>query len=242
MKRLGQVGRSKQVFLVDSSPLRKADPRAKLALCLGISLAVMLPLTRLAIFMVLLMIFLGWAKLLSRAGRQVWRLKWILLILFLFDWWLVSLAHAATVVTRLSLLAGIFVVFFHTTTTTELSLALEKLRIPHRYAFSIRIAFQSIAILEDEWHNILEAQKSRGAWQEKEGLWKAFKHVKDLVSLTVPAVVMATKKAWSITEAAYARGFDSPKRKPYRELTFQQQDWFYVLGISLMLLPLFLWR
>ena len=58
--------------MVEASPLRRADPRAKLALCLGASLAAMLPLQRLALFMGLYLLLLVWARLLPTAARQVW--------------------------------------------------------------------------------------------------------------------------------------------------------------------------
>lgn len=78
MIKLGTSGRTRQLALVQASPLRRADPRTKLALCLCASLAVMLPLERLAAFMVIYTVLLLWARLLPEAARQVWRLKWVL--------------------------------------------------------------------------------------------------------------------------------------------------------------------
>lgn len=228
--------------LIPESPLRAADPRAKLFMCLGFSLTIMLPLPRLLLFSALYVIFLWWGKVLSGALRQVWRLKWVMLVLFVFDWWLVDVTHAATVVSRLAVLTGTFTVFFGTTTTRELSLALEHLSIPHRYAFSLGIAFQSLGLLGKEWQAIKEAQSARGAWEKPEGLGAVFKNIKDWISLTVPAVVLTTKRAWSITEAAYARGFDSPRRRPYRSLTFQWWDWMLLSGLVLILAVLIFWR
>ena len=51
MIRLGTAGRTRALALIEASPLRAADPRTKLALSLCASLAVMLPLARLALFM-----------------------------------------------------------------------------------------------------------------------------------------------------------------------------------------------
>ena len=44
MIRLGPSRRAHALFLKEESPLRRVDPRVKLALSLGASLAVMLPL------------------------------------------------------------------------------------------------------------------------------------------------------------------------------------------------------
>jgi len=138
------------MVLVEDSPLRKVDPRTKLFISLAVSLVVMMPLERLAIFLGMYILFLLWARLLLPAAQQVWRLKWVLLLLFAFDWWLIGLDHAVLICTRLVLITGIFALFFSTTITRELGLALEKLRVPYRYAFSLSLAFQSLGLLDDE--------------------------------------------------------------------------------------------
>jgi energy-coupling factor transporter transmembrane protein EcfT len=48
----------------------------------------------------------------------------------------------------------------------------------------------------------------------------------------VPAIVLTTRRAWAITEAACARGFDSPHRRPYRRLAMGWLDWGLVAGIA----------
>jgi len=240
--RLGTAGRAHNLALVDRSPLRRADPRTKLALSLCASLAVMLDLKRLVAFMVLYVLVLLWARLLPEAARQVWRLKWVLLVLLLVDWWLIGLELGVIIVLRLILLAGAFALFFSTTTPGELRLALEWLRIPYRYAFSLSLAFQSVGLLDDEWRAIREAQRARGAWAPPTGWRHLGSWVRDLVSLSVPAIVMTTRRAWAITEAAYARGFDSPHRRPYRQLSMGRLDWLLLAGTSLVAATLVFWR
>jgi len=202
----------------------------------------MLPLERLAVVMLAYTLLLLWARLLPEAARQIWRLKWVLIGLFGLDWLLVGLDLAAAVTLRLILLAGAFALFFATTTPRELQSALEWLRLPYRYAFSVSLAFQSIGLLDDEWRAIREAQRVRGAWAPIQD-WKTIPtKVRDMVSLAVPAVVLTTKRAWAITEAAYARGFESPRRKPYHQLTMQRLDWLLLtVGIAAST-ALLLWR
>jgi energy-coupling factor transport system permease protein len=243
--------------------LRRADPRTKLALSLCASLAVMLPLEKLIVFMFLYVLLLLWSRLLTEAARQVWRLKWVLIVLFVVDWLFVNLELGVIITLRLILLAGAFTLFFATTTPRELRLALEWLRVPYRYAFSLSLAFQSLGLLDDEWRAILEAQRARGAWRpprsapergegravgwkralQLKALWRNLSaQVRDLVALTVPAIVLTTKRAWAMTEAAYARGFDSPRRRPYHRLRVGRLDWillFITIAISTTLL---LWR
>ncbi len=242
MIRLGTAGRTRNLALVEHSPLRRVDPRTKLALSLCASLAVMLSLEKLAVFMGLYLLLLFWARLLPEAARQVWRLKWVLLVLFSVDWIFVSLDLAVIITLRLVLLAGAFSLFFGTTTPGELRLALEWLRLPHRYAFSISLAFQSVGLLDDEWRAIREAQRARGAWSQPTGWQDLAARVRDLVALTVPAVVLTAKRAWAMTEAAYARGFDSPHRRPFRHLAMGWLDWL-LLAITLAAAAiLIIWR
>ena len=230
MIRLGTSGRARGLALVEDSPLRRTDPRTKLALSLCASLAVMLSLEKLAAFMVLYVVLLLWARLLPEAARQVWRLKWVFLVLFVVDWIFVSIDLAVIITLRLTLLAGAFTLFFSTTTPGELRLALEWMRVPYRYAFSLSLAFQSINLLAEEWHAIYEAQRSRGAFVGRSRRFSL--RVKDWVALTVPAIVLTTRRAWAITEAACARGFDSPHRRPYRRLAMGWLDWGLVAGIA----------
>jgi energy-coupling factor transporter transmembrane protein EcfT len=241
--KLGMSGRIHRVALVEHSPLRRADPRTKLALSLCASLAVMLPLEHLAVFMVVCVVLLLWGRLLPEAARQVWRLKWVLIPLFLFDWLVIDLYLAVIVTLRIILLAGAFALFVGTTTPGELRLALEWMRVPYRYAFSVSLAFQSVGLLDDEWRAIYEAQRARGAWVfEWSGGRRFVEQVRDLVALTVPAIVLTTKRAWAMTEAAYARGFDSPRRCPFRQLAMNRLDWLLLIGTVIVSTTLILWK
>ncbi len=228
--------------LVESSPLRRADPRVKLALSLCASLAVMLDLERLLASAGLYLVLLAWARLLPQAARQVWRLKWVLLLLFVVDWLFVSPYLAWIISLRLIVLAGVFALLFSTTTPAELRLVLEWARVPYRYVFSLTLAFQSVGLLDDEWRAIREAQRARGAWLPVAGWRNLVERVRDLVALAVPAVVLVTKLAWAMTEAAYARGFDSPHRRPYRSLAMSRLDWALLGSIVVVAAALLVWR
>jgi energy-coupling factor transport system permease protein len=212
-----------------------------LFLSLCASLAVMLPLEKIVVVLAVYALLLLWARLGAFALRQIWRLKWVLVVLFLLDWWLVGLDLAAIVTLRLVLLAGSFTLFFATTTPEEFRLVLEWLRLPYRYAFSVSLAFQSVGLLDAEWRAIREAQQARGAWKPPQGWRQLVESVRDLVALAVPAIVMTTKRAWSMTEAAYARGFDSPHRRPYRQLSMSTLDWGLLGGLAAAVGALVIW-
>lgn len=231
-----------EIYVNYDSPLRRYDPRTKLILSLSSSLAVMLPLQQLFAAVLVYILLLFWAKVLHPAAIQIWRIKWLLIGLFIIDWLFISIDLAISIILRLSLLASTFSLFFSTTTPAELRLALEAIGIPYRYAFSLSLAFQNLTLFYRESQLIREAQRSRGAWQPPKGWNKVVQFTKDLVSLTVPSIVMTTKRAWTITEAAHARGFNSPKRKPYRELSMQIRDWMIITGAVGIGILLVLWR
>ena len=234
--------RAPVLALVENSPLRGVDPRAKLAVSLCVSLAVMLPLQNLLVAIALYALLLAWAKLLPAACGQLWRLKWLLLILFAVDWWLISPEHAILITLRICMLTSAFALFFSTTTPGELRLALGWLRVPYRYAFSLSLAFQSMAMMDEEWRAIREAQRVRGAWKPLSGWRNVRAQVADLVSLAVPAIVLTTKRAWAVTEAAYARGFDSPHRRPFGRLVMHRLDWILLAAALAVTAALVLWR
>lgn len=235
-------GMTGAIVIAERSPLRRADPRTKLAICLCASLAVMLPLEKLIAFFLIYGIFIIWARLLPEAARQVWKLRWILGVLFLVDWLVVSLELAVAVTLRLVLMAGVFAMFFSTTTPSELCRALVWLRVPYRYAFSIGLSFQAVGGIDTEWRGILEAQRARGAFTAPAGWRYLIEQVRNLVSLTVPAVVLAARRAWAMTEAAYARGFDSPDRSSYSGLSMGAIDWLIIAAACGIAATLILWR
>lgn len=242
MFNLSQRGKTRSIQLNEASPLRYLDPRSKLFVSIALSLSVMLPLNKLVIFILVYLVFITWARLLPEMARQTWQLRWLLLFLFVIDWWLVSFELAAVITLRLILLSGVFALFFSTTSTNELSMALESLKIPYRYAFSINLAFQSIGLLQEEWQAIKEAQQSRGILVKFDGIKQLAKQVGDLIALTVPAIVLTTRRAWAITEAAYSRGFDSPQRVSFYTLKMKWIDWVFIGLVLLIMLVFLFWR
>jgi energy-coupling factor transport system permease protein len=230
------------IRMVPESPLRQVDPRAKLAICLLVALSVMLPFERLAVFWFIFALSMLAVRLGEEVLYQIRRIAWILMILFILDWIAIGPDFALLITLRFTLVVSAFTIFFATTSPEEFRLALERLGFPYPYAFSLSLAFLSVSTIVEEWHNILEAQRSRGAWQEIKGLRRIGDQLNNLVALGVPAIVLTVKRAWTFTEAAYTRGFDSPQRRPYRQLAMRRVDWVLMLGSLAAILLILLWR
>ena len=241
-RRHGRGEHKRLVRIVHESPLRQVDPRVKLELSLLVTLAVMLPLGRLALFWLVFAALMVPARLVGEMWHQIRRIAWILLVLFLIDWLSVSLELAILITLRFTLVASAFVLFFATTRPEEFRLALERMGIPYPYAFSLSLAFLSVSMMSEEWQTIWEAQRSRGAWQASTGIRRIGEQLNNLVALGVPAIVLTVKRAWTFTEAAYTRGFDSPHRQPYRQLVMRPTDWALSIGALIVMILVFLWR
>lgn len=232
--------RRRMMQLREDSPLRKVDPRIKLALAIALALAIMLPIERLAVFLVVLVGLLGVARLLREAGHQALRVLPLVILLFALDWLCIGLAFAVLITLRILLLVAISVLLVSTTTPEEFRLALVSLGMPQRYAFILSLAFQAIPLLQGELRAIWEAQRARGLLPERRG-WRSLPaQVNDWVALVVPAVVLTARRAWALTEAAHARGFGSPHHLHCRTLRIGWQDWALlggaVMGVGMLIL------
>ena len=202
------------MMLVERSFLRRADARAKLGLGLAASAAVMLPLAPLALVAAAFAAFLAAARLGPAAAAQLRRIAPLLLVLFAVDWLVIGAGFALLITLRLAILVTAFTVLVCTTTPDELRLALERLGLPHRLAFALASAYRSLGALQEEWRTIVEAQQARGVLTlaaDTSSGWR--ERLRAASGLVVPAIVLATQRAWALTEAASVRGLDAPHRR-----------------------------
>jgi energy-coupling factor transporter transmembrane protein EcfT len=230
--------------LIEGSPLRHADPRAKLALAIGTSAAVALPLDRLAVCCLVFALLVVASGVAEPVARRLSRATPFLAALFLIDALVLGLAFAALITLRLALLLSAFTLVLATTTSDELRAALERLMVPRRFAFTFATAFCSVAFFEDELRGIMEAQRARGMFTEpphpRPKAWRA--RLEALVPLAVPAIVLATKRAWALHEAAAARGFDHPDARCGQDLRFRVLDYGLLGAPTALLLGFLVWQ
>lgn len=213
-----------QSELPSDSFLRRVDPRTKLFLCAATSAAVMLPLAHLAAVMAGYLLLILAARIERQVLAQLRRAAVLLTLLFLADWLWIGFGFAVLIAARLILLIIGFSLFFATTTPDELQAALEQMRVPARLAFAFATAYRFLHLLNFEWREIIEAQQARGIVVPAPS-WRAPRQsLATAMAVIVPAVVLATQRAWSITEAAAARGFESPSRRSSRHLRFSRID------------------
>jgi len=215
---------------VAQSPLCRVDARIKLAIILIMTAASMLPLQRLGILIVALMAFIAYARLLTRAGRQVWRIRWLLVALFALDWTFIGLEFAVLITVRFAVIVSVSTLLVATTTPEEFRQALIGLGVPYHLAFVLGLAFQSVPLMGAEWQHIHEAQRARGAFRVAKNWRDQLRQLKDVIALAVPAIVLTTQRAWALTESVHARGFGSPKQRRGKIPRPAVKDWLFVVG------------
>ena len=113
----------------------------------------------------------------------------------------------------------------YTTTPNQLTDAIEKLLKPlekikvpvHEFAMMMSLALRFIPILLEETNRIINAQSARGADFEEGKLWQ---RMRAMVSILVPLLVSATRRAYDLANAMEARcyhgGAGRTKMKPLR--------------------------
>jgi energy-coupling factor transport system permease protein len=195
----------------------------------------------------------------ARALPNLWRLRALFLILFLFSaalWPVFTRGQTEIarlgplVLTRESLLYGLAVglrldamvaaglVFLSTTRVEEFTAALRRLGLPYPVSFAFSLAFRFVPTFVDAAYTIIQAQQSRGLDLESGG---TLTRIRRHVPLLVPAVIGAVRSTDVLAMALESRGFGaSTPRTDYLQLRARPVD-FVVLALLLAAVVLALW-
>lgn len=164
----------------------------------------------------------------------------------LFEWKFITITYQGLrsgifmVMRLVYLILGSSLLTF-TTTPNQLTDAIEsllsplkKIKVPvHDFAMMMSLALRFIPILLEEANRIMNAQSARGADFEEGNI---FKRLKSMVSILVPLLVSATKRAYDLAmamEARCYRGGDS--RTKMKPLVYRNSD-YAAYGISILYL------
>lgn len=127
----------------------------------------------------------------------------------------------------------------YTTTPNQLTDAIEKLLKPlekikvpvHDFAMMMSLALRFIPILLEEANRIINAQSARGADFEEGRLWQ---RMRAMVSILVPLLVSATRRAYELANAMEARcyhgGEGRTKMKPLKYWAVDRISYGVLLG------------
>jgi len=241
------------------TPVHRLDPRTKiwaLLLLFGLGLVFNHPLYEGAIFAGVLL--LAWW---SRSMTNVWRLRYILLILMAFStalwpffitgptevfrwrWVQISLEPLLYGV-AMGMRAGIFLVggliFLSTTRIEEFTTALIRLKVPYPLAFAISAAFRFLPTFVGAGATIVQAQRARGLDLERGSPWS---RMRKFIPLLVPILIYAMRTVNLQAMALEAKGFGrGGKRTSYLELRLRPADYCVIILLLLLCGAALYWR
>lgn len=119
----------------------------------------------------------------------------------------------------------------YTTTPNQLTDAIEKLLKPlekihvpvHDFAMMMSLALRFIPILLEEANRIINAQSARGADFEEGKIWQ---RMRAMVSILVPLLVSATRRAYDLSNAMEARCYRGGEgRSKMKPLKYHRSDY-----------------
>lgn len=247
------------LYLDRDTLVHRLDPRTKI-LGLAAAFALTLAFNHPAYVAGAAVLILS-AALLSRSLVNLWRLRAILALLFVFSCILWSvmvrgpseLARLGPVaLTRESVLYGVAVglrldamvaaglVFLSTTRVEEFTAGLRRMGLPLPVSFAFSLAFRFVPTFADSAYTIIQAQKSRGLDLESGGI---VTRLRRHVPLLIPAVVGAVRNTDLLAMALESRGFGAGGQPTeYVELKMRWADWITSAAAAALVAAAIWWR
>ena len=112
-----------------------------------------------------------------------------------------------------------------TTTIEEMALAMVRMGLPYKVAFTAITALNQLPILQTEVVQVMNAQKLRGLTVFETG--KVFQKLKAFPTLVVPFVMGAMRRANMMGVAMDSRAFGTSKTRSYvTTIKMRISDWF----------------
>ncbi len=231
------------------SVIHRLDPRTKLLLStvLGIISLLFLEIIPLLLIILFLLPLLGAAKSLGRWAKNIKGLAMLVLFIMVFNTLFSTdptpFSRSVSLALRLLAMMTSFSFFFLTVHPDELSQALIKMHVKYEFALAVSMAMRYVPTLGQDAYAIMDAQKSRGVELDKGNL---IKRIRNIVPIIVPLIVVAIRRALSISESMESRGFGASGGRTYMDMIqFRRKDWVIVtislVGLILVLLLKFWW-
>jgi energy-coupling factor transport system permease protein len=144
-----------------------------------------------------------------------------------------TIFYSLSMTLRFIILMESFSLFFLTTIPDDLSLALEKIGIPHDFCFAFTSAIRFVPDLALEIQSIMDAQKSRGLELEKGSFME---RVRNYIPILVPMLIRSFQRSLELAEAMESRAYGAQKKRTsLYELKMARSD-YIALGLILLFL------
>ncbi|MGQ4915766.1 MAG: energy-coupling factor transporter transmembrane component T family protein [Candidatus Asgardarchaeia archaeon] len=208
--------------------IHNLDPRTKLIMVIVLSAVSLMffEIVPLLIILVINTILIAIAKSLREWYYTLKGLLYLLILVFVFNYFLVSPIFGIITVLRLLALASSFSVFFLTVHPDDLTQALIQMKIPFDYAFSLSLAIRFVPTIAQESQSIMDAQMSRGLELQKGSL---IQKARNYLPILVPLIVNSIRRALQIAESLESRGFGAEEKRTYLyELKMRFSDYLVI--------------
>ncbi|MEM3694167.1 MAG: energy-coupling factor transporter transmembrane component T [Candidatus Bathyarchaeia archaeon] len=121
-----------------------------------------------------------------------------------------TIFYSISMTLRFIILMESFSLFFLTTIPDDLSLALEKMGIPHDFCFAFTSAIRFVPDLALEIQSIMDAQKSRGLELEKGSFME---RIRNYIPILVPMLIRSFQRSLELAEAMESRAYGAMKKR-----------------------------
>jgi len=243
-----------ELYLDYNTVIHRLDPRTKLILFLYAFIGLVLYEHPLWMLPIALLILLQTA--LARAWINLWRLRYLLLLLttwslvlwnlfvggdtplFLFvskESLLYSIAR--TMLVLLMIIAGVNLI--STTRNEELVLGLIKFGLPYRVGFALSTSLRLVPTTADSLQTIAQAQRSRGLDLESGNV---IERLRKWLPLLIPVFITTIRSTNIFGMALESKGFGArPQRTFYLQTKMHTLDWILlIVGGIITLVALYL--
>ncbi|MGN7388657.1 energy-coupling factor transporter transmembrane component T family protein [Sporosarcina sp. SAFN-015] len=145
----------------------------------------------------------------------------------------VQLNHALSLSFRVLAFSGLSLLFALTTNPVSFILSLmQQMKLSPKIAYSILVGYQFLPVLKDEFVQIQQAHRLRGAMQEKNVVHRLL-HLRKIL---LPMLAGAVRKAERAAFAMEARGFTGEKRKDFYKIVRVSKLDGYLVSLFMLLL------
>ncbi len=245
------------LYLDKNTWLHRLDPRTKIIgvlILFTLCLCFNHPLYMAAISLAVILVAFS-----ARSLGNFWRLRFILVLLFLFSsvmwplfakgptslWsWgflqvsMESFLYGLAMGLRLSTFVSIGLIFLSTTRNEELTHGFIRLGVPYPVAFALSTALRLVPTFAGAGATIVQAQISRGLDLESGSI---FSRVGKFIPQAVPLFIYAIRHTNLLAMALESKGFSpESKRTFYHELKMRGSD-YVVMALLLFILLIFLY-
>lgn len=129
----------------------------------------------------------------------------------------------------------IAILFVSTTNPSEFASSLNRVGISYRISYAVALALRYIPDIQREFHEISQAQQSRGVQLGKNE--SLLKRLKNSINILLPLILSSIERIETVSSAMELRGFGKHKKRTwYMEREFKTKDYICVaVGVAILI-------